>query len=165
MPLLKNDRIIEDDWTFAADDVSLPSNGKIVVSLQRWLDDYGSILDAPFQAVGVRLKSDQSPAQVVEYLDHIDLIELDFPAFTDGRSYSSARLLRDRYGYRGEVRAVGHALRDQYAFMLRCGIDTVQIREGEDVSGWLEAAGSMSEHYQPSADGVRTVWQKRHVAA
>src|SRR3546814_2142105 len=75
--------------------------------------------------LGLRLKSDQSPAGIAEDLGHFQLVALEFPRFGDGRAYSYARLLRERYGFKGELRAVGNVLRDQFLFMLRCGFDAL----------------------------------------
>ena len=87
---------------------------------------------------------------------------LTFPAFTDGRAFSQARLLRQRFGYKGEIRATGNVLRDQYAFMQRCGFDAFEVAEDTDLAGWGRSAQAMSRHYQTAADGVRAVWAKRH---
>jgi uncharacterized protein (DUF934 family) len=81
------------------------------------------------------------------------VIALEFPKFGDGRAYSYARLLRERYGFRGELRAVGNVLRDQALFMLRCGFDAFEVTEGTPIEGWREALGEISVVYQPTADG------------
>ena len=164
MPLLKDGKLVDYLWQFVEDNSDLPENGDIVVSLNRWFEDNDE-LGGRDGLVGVKLNSDQSPAQLVDALDRIALIAVDFPAFTDGRSYSSARLLRERYGYQGQIRATGEVLLDQYGFMLRCGIDEVQISDIDDASEWLSAASKMSRHYQPAADGVSAIWAKRHAAA
>ncbi|MHA1154101.1 MAG: DUF934 domain-containing protein, partial [Alphaproteobacteria bacterium] len=81
------------------------------------------------------------------------VIALEFPSFGDGRAYSYARLLRERHGYRGELRAVGNVLRDQALFMRRCGFDAFEVAEGTAVAGWREALGEISVFYQPTEDG------------
>ncbi len=164
MPLLKDGLIEEDAWVVIDDDEELSTHLPVLVTLKRWLDETEILIDRP-TPVGVWLRSEESPAQLVDALGDIQLIAVDFPAFTDGRSYSSARLLRERYGYTGTIRATGNVLRDQYAFMLRCGIDEIEIAETEDIDGWLRAAGKMTQHYQPAADGASAVWAKRHAAA
>lgn len=164
MPLLKDGKLVEDTWRFVEDDNDVPQDGAVIVSLNRWLEGNGDLIgrDDP---VGVKLRSDQSPAQLIDGLDRIALVAVDFPVFTDGRSYSSARLLRERYGYQGQIRATGEVLLDQYGFMLRCGIDEIQISDADDVLEWLSAASIMSRHYQPAADGVSAIWARRHAAA
>ncbi len=81
------------------------------------------------------------------------MIALEFPSFGDGRAYSYARLLRERHGYRGELRAVGNVLRDQALFMRRCGFDAFEVAEGTGIAGWREALGEISVFYQPTEDG------------
>jgi uncharacterized protein (DUF934 family) len=127
MPLIKNDKLIEDSWVAANDDEPLPLAEAIIVSLERWQAARGELLSRNGR-LGLRLKSDQSPVLVAEDLEHFDLIALEFPKFKDGRAYSYARLLRERYGYKGELRAVGEVLRDQLIFMHRCGFDARRRR-------------------------------------
>src|SRR3546814_6954056 len=86
--------------------------------------------------LGLRLKSDQSPAGIAEDLGHFQLVALEFPRFGDGRAYSYARLLRERSGFKGELRAVGNVLRDQFLFMLRCGFDAFEVANENAVDAW-----------------------------
>ena len=81
------------------------------------------------------------------------MICLDFPKFTDGRGYSYARLLRSRYKFTGEIRAVGNVLRDQAFFMRRCGIDALEIVDGRSTDGWRQAFAELSVRYQPAEPG------------
>jgi uncharacterized protein (DUF934 family) len=103
--------------------------------------------------LGIRLRADQPPAEIVVDLDRFQVIALEFPSFVDGRAYSYARLLRERHGYRGELRAVGNVLRDQALFMRRCGFDSFEVAEGTGIAGWREALGEISVFYQPTEDG------------
>jgi uncharacterized protein (DUF934 family) len=89
------------------------------------------------------------------------VVELSFPKFRDGRGYSSARVLRDRLGYRGEVRAVGEVLRDQWLFMLRCGVDAFEVREGTRLEDFRAALGEQTVFYQRTADGVPDIFALR----
>ena len=95
-------------------------------------------------------------------LDGVDCVELQFPKFTDGRAFSYARVLRDRLKYRGEVRAYGQVLRDQYLFMLRCGIDTIEPPAEKRVEGYAEALKEFSVFYQPTNDHRETALRLRH---
>jgi uncharacterized protein (DUF934 family) len=166
MPLVKNGKAIADPFTRLADEEPVPSCDPIIVSLERWQAERERLIgrNAP---VGLRLRSDQSPTQVVEDLAHFALIELAFPKFTDGRAYSYARLLRERYGYAGELRAVGNVLRDQLWFMDRCGFDSFEIPRVDAAEIWHHALDSFSVRYQPSNDG--RPWashlRRRHLAA
>ena len=161
MPLLKDGNIIEDIWVHVDDDADVPATGGAIVSLERWLSQ-ADILRGRNAPIGVLLQSGQSPAQLLDTLNDVDLVALDFPAYTDGRSYSAARLLRGRYGFDGEIRAVGNVLRDQYAAMLRCGFDAFEVAGDIDPAAWAKSATAMSHVYQHAVDGVQAVWAKRH---
>src|SRR5690606_3366748 len=108
------------------------------------------------EPVGLRLKSDQSPEAVAEDVGHFEVIALEFPRFRDGRAYSYARLLRERYGYGKELRAVGDVLLEQLFFMLRTGFDTFEIDSSDPVRGFQTAMADFSVWYQPTADGRPT---------
>jgi uncharacterized protein (DUF934 family) len=156
MAILRHGALQPNDWLTVADDAALPEGKPAVVSLDRWLKERETLMgrNAP---LGVRLKSDQSPLAIAEDLGRIGLIVLEFPKFTDGRGYSHARALRQRLGYKGELRAVGNVLRDQYLFMDRCGIDSIEIADDANVAGYLESLGEFSIWYQPAADQRPTV--------
>jgi len=84
-----------------------------------------------------------------------------FPTFRDGRAYSQARLLRERYGYRGEVRATGQVLRDQFLFMLRAGFDAFEVRKPADAEAFAGTVKRYSVFYQPTGDGRLTALHRR----
>lgn len=161
MPLLKDGAIVTDAWSVLDDD-SAPE-GDVIVTLERWQQDRES-LRAHNGRLGLRLKSDQSPAEVADDLDRFELIALEFPRFGDGRAYSYARLLRERYGFAGELRAVGNVLRDQLFFMVRCGFDAFEIDKGDAVAAWQDAVSEISVLYQPTGDGRRTAFALRRSA-
>ncbi len=152
MPLIKDGRVAEDPWLRLADEDEVEAGRPVIVSLERWQADRETLKgrNAP---LGLWLKSDQSPAQVADDLRHFALIALEFPKFNDGRAFSYARLLRERYGYRGEVRAVGEVLRDLLLYMHRCGFDAFAIDRDDAVERWQAALDEMSVWYQPTADG------------
>ncbi|MGE0408364.1 MAG: DUF934 domain-containing protein [Amphiplicatus sp.] len=110
------------------------------------------------------LPNDVPVAEVAEALDLFDAVILEFPVFKDGRAYSQARLLRERYGFKGELRARGHVLRDQALFMRRAGFDAFEIDEGEAAS-FREAFAEQSFVYQAAADGAEPVWRSRAARA
>ena len=161
MPLLKSGQIVEDTWLHLDDEQEMPVRGDVIVSLERWLNE-DETLRSRDGKVGIRLKNDQSPAQVADDLDAFDVFVLEFPKYTDGRAYSAARLLRDRYGFDGEVRASGDVLIDQYGMMRRCGFNAYEIKDSADITAWEAAEKRISSHYQPAADGVAAIWAKRH---
>ena len=99
---------------------------------------------------GVLLEPHDDPAEVAAAVNRLALVALNFPKFSDGRGYSNARLLRERYGFRGELRAVGDVLRDQLLFMQRCGFDAFELREDQDPVEALTAFGEFTEQYQAS---------------
>ena len=103
--------------------------------------------------VGVSLQPDDDLSLLTPYVDKLDLIAIHFPKFTDGRGYSLARLLRQRLGYRGELRAVGEVLRDQLYFMARCGFDAFELRDSYNPEAALSAFTEITVHYQAAADG------------
>ncbi|MBK8537487.1 MAG: DUF934 domain-containing protein [Candidatus Competibacteraceae bacterium] len=148
--IIKNRQIIEDCWQHLTDDGELPAN-PVIVSLARWKQQRSVLLERG-EPVGVRLPNTINPAELAEDLPKLAVVALEFPKFADGRAYSQARLLRERYGYRGEIRAVGDVLRDQVFFMARGGFDVFELREDRSLEDALEAFGEFSESYQPAAD-------------
>ena len=101
------------------------------------------------------------PAAFAERIDSLEVIAVNFPKYGDGRGYSIARLLRGRYGYRGELRAVGVVARDHLQAMAQCGFDSFLLREGEDVEDALRAFGDFSEAYQSSAAQPVPLFRRR----
>lgn len=162
MPLLKNGAEIADMWTYV-EEGDLPSSGCISVPLEKLIENADDLL-ARNQQIGVRLSPDNDPHDLEPFLDRISLIEIDFPKYTDGRGYSQAQLLRRRLGYTGELRAVGHVLRDQILYMNRSGFDAYQTTRA-DLTGVMKALEEYSAFYQPAADGRPTVFSQRHAKA
>jgi len=160
MPLLKGGKLTPDPWTLICDDDVIPGEGAVIVSLTRWREERERLIlrGGP---LGVRLTADQTPGELGEDLEFLDLVALEFPAFTDGRAYSNARRLRERYGFEGEVRAVGDVLRDQYRAMHRCGFDALEVRQGETEADWQRALGAITTSMQPATDGEETALSLR----
>ena len=164
MPLLKSGEIVADPWVAVDDDAEIPADSPAIVSQERWLARARDLAgrNAP---LGIRLRSDQSPETIAGDLDRFSLVALEFPHFKDGRAYSYARLLRERYGFKGEIRAVGNVLRDQHLFMIRCGIDAFELRDGETPAEWNKHAKAFSVFYQPATDRRRTALELRRAHA
>ena len=129
----------------------------------RWRAERDTLIgrNAP---VGVRLSNTDPVSDLAPDLDRLDIIVLEFPKFTDGRAYSQARLLRERYRYQGELRAAGNVLRDQLLFMQRCGFDAFELNHGQPVQAWIAATNEFSVFYQPAADERVPVMQCRREA-
>ncbi len=160
MPLIKNKALSEDTWLTLDDESPLPNSGAVIVGLDRWRAEREALL-ARRQPLGIRLRGDQPPAQIADDLEHFAVVALEFPKFADGRAFSSARLLRERYGYCGEVRAVGEPVIDQALFLHRCGFDAIEVPVGTSVEAWLRAQARISVTYQPAADGRVPVYRQR----
>ena len=150
--IIHNRQIIEDHWRQVADDAALPPQGAVIVSLTRWRQERQALLARPDKLVGLRLKNDAPVADIAADLPYFAVIALEFPTFKDGRALTQAHLLRERYGYRGELRAVGDVLRDQIFFMQRCGFDTFELRSDQSLEDALEAFGEFTVTYQPAVD-------------
>ena len=159
MPLIRNGALAENLFAEVADGAPLP-DGPAVVSLARFLADRERLLarNAP---LGVRLKSDQSPEALGADVHRLSLIVLEFPKFRDGRAFSWARMLRTRLGYRGELRATGDFLYDQLAFMARAGFDAFELPASITPDLFHRAMTEMTNVYQPSADGKKTIREMR----
>lgn len=163
MPLIKDDQLIEDPWVNVVNGDVLPIEESIIVELERWQEARQELM-ARNGRLGIRLRSDQPPALIAEDLAHFDLVALEFPVFKDGRAFSYARLLRERYGFDGELRAVGQVLRDQLLFMRRCGFDSLEVADETVLDAWHQAKREISVFYQPATDRRPWVAQLRHRA-
>jgi uncharacterized protein (DUF934 family) len=161
MALIRDGAAIDDAWVTVGDDDGMPDARPAIITLERWRTDREALIgrNAP---LGVRLGSDQSAADIVGDLDRFAVVALEFPVFTDGRAFTSARLLRERYGYTGEVRAVGNVLRDQVLFMLRCGFDAFEMKSDDAAENWRAAIAEIDVFYQAAADRRTRVVELRH---
>ena len=148
MQLIKDNALINNDWTFISDDAELIA-GNISVSLERFLQTKAELL-AGNTLIGVRLNGSDNVAQLAEALKSITLIELYFSDFADGRAFSQAWLLRNRYGYSGEIRAVGHYCPDQLFYLQRVGVNAFVPLNSEDITVTLAKLKDFSVSYQAS---------------
>jgi uncharacterized protein (DUF934 family) len=151
MPLIKHGRLSDDPWVSVGVDEPLPQGAPVIVPLARWQTERDVLLSRG-TPLGVLLKSNEQAKDIAADLPHLALVALEFPTFRDGRAYSTARLLRERYHFAGELRAVGDVLRDQYLFMQRCGIDALEVSDQAALAAWSEAIREFSVFYQPAAD-------------
>jgi uncharacterized protein (DUF934 family) len=141
---------VEDPFTAVGDDAELPP-GDVIISLARFQND-GERLLSQGRSIGVRLEPAEEAHALAYDLPRISVVALAFPGYRDGRAYTSARVLRERYGFKGEVRAVGDVLREQAQFMVRCGFDAFQPADGATPEEWAAAAGRFRHVYQRSSD-------------
>src|ERR1700729_4601097 len=130
MPLVKNGKITGDAFVHVADDAEIPGDGAVLISAARFLAD-AEALSRRVGGTGVIWPNNRDVDDLVPYLDRLAAVALVFPSFRDGRAYSQARLLRERYGFEGELRATGQVLRDQFLFMLRAGFDAFEVTKAK----------------------------------
>ena len=151
--------LAEDPFTAVADDQEIPP-GDVIISLTRFQAE-GERLLSEGRSVGVRLESGEAVEALAYDLPELSVVALAFPKFGDGRAYSAARLLRERFGFKGEVRAVGDVLREQAGFMARCGFDAFEPADGSTVDVWERAARRYRHVYQRSTDGRSPAFAER----
>ncbi|WP_458525702.1 DUF934 domain-containing protein [Onishia taeanensis] len=154
--LLKLGQPETDTWSLSRHTEALPQARPAIVPLALWLDAAEDGGLAPW------LPSDTALDDAfAETLESAPLIAIDFPAFTDGRGYTIARLLRERYGYQGEIRAIGDVLVDQLYYMSRCGFDALALRDDQHLEDALRALGAFSVSYQPGVDTQEALFERR----
>jgi uncharacterized protein (DUF934 family) len=150
--ILRRREIVADDWRHLGEDAA--DGAALIVPLtelrrdrERWWQWRGRL--------GVRLTPVDSVEELTDELARLDLVAVEFPNPGDGRGYSQAKLLRERLGFRGELRAVGAGVRRDQVFLLaRCGFDAIELAQGEDPAA---ARGELERYdvaYQPGADAV-----------
>ncbi len=149
MQIIKDRQIIEDSWQVLPSGAELPLSGDFFVGLTAWNDPATN--QGRTGKISLVLRPGDDVAQV-KNLERAAVVAVEFPKFTDGRGYSIARLLRERYGFAGELRAVGNVLRDQLLYMQRCGFTSFALQPGKDIRGALAAFDELSVQYQADAN-------------
>jgi uncharacterized protein (DUF934 family) len=149
----------EDPFTNVPDESHVP-RGDVIVSLQRFQSE-GQRLLAEGRKVGVRIEAQEAVEDIAADLPRLAVVALVFPTFLTGPAYSSARILRERYHYQGELRAVGDVLREQARFMVRCGVDTFEPADGSTPAEWTHVIGRFRHVYQRAADGREPAFVER----
>jgi len=150
MQIVKDKKIIEDNWRYIADGDE-PSPGDITVSLTRWQQEKRQLLNRDGK-IGVRISPDDSLSGLADDLGNLQLVELYFPEFADGRLFSQAWLLRSRYRYQGEIRAVGHYLPDQVFYLSRVGVNAFAPEKPEQLTKVLSYLNDFTVKYQSSVN-------------
>ncbi|MBI5114297.1 DUF934 domain-containing protein [Rhodoplanes serenus] len=162
MPLYRSGAFVTDDWTFLTDDTPLPATGAVGVSRTRFLAERDALLGRT-DPVGVMLTAGDTLAGIVPDLPRLALIALRFPKYGDGRPYSLARLLRERHGYRGELRAIGDVLHDQIPLMRRCGFDAFEVTHPGTVAALRDQrVVAVRHHYQPASAEASEIRPESH---
>lgn len=151
-------RVLADTWQVLEDEDAIGADGAYILSFKRALSDLPGLNGT----YGVRIAPGDDVRELAPYLDKIALIEVAFPAFRDGRGYSTARILRQDLGYTRPLRAVGDVLRDQAHYLLRCGFDELLLKDPdpEGVIAWIKSLYQYT--YQSAADAHKPVWALRH---
>lgn len=163
--IIKDACIVDDAWQILrlADgqmpaDVSVPT-GPVIVPLAVWQAQRAALADR--HDVGVWLDSHEGPEAIAPDLAQFGVVAVNFPKFADGRGYSTARLLRERYGYAGELRAIGDVLQDQLYFLRRCGFDAYAVRADKDIEAALAGLRTFSDAYQAAVDQPVPLFRRR----
>ena len=153
MPLVKNGIVAEDRFVRVLDDAVISDDVPVIVPAARLLADAGDFVDRS-GATGVLWPNDRDVWQLAPLIGRLALVVLDFPNFRDGRAYSQARILRERYHYRGELRATGQVLRDQFLLLHRAGFNSFEVSKPADASAFAETIARYSVVYQPAGTGT-----------
>lgn len=163
--LIKDGQIVDDAWTLLAKpegdaaEVSVPT-GQVIVPLSVWVAQKPQLKTRT--DVGVWLDSDETADSIGEEANSLAVIGVNFPGFMDGRSFSTARLLRERYGYKGELRAVGNFIRDQLCYLRRCGVNAFAFANPEtNLEVALKSLNDFNEYYQASVDQPLPLFRRR----
>ena len=165
MPQLIKDRAVVDDrWTLmrkGATPETLPVSGAVIVPLAAWTAHRDAF--AARGDIGVWLGPADDPATLAADVATLPLIAVEFPQFTDGRGYSTARLLRERYAFTGELRAIGDVQRDQLYYLAQCGFNAFALRDDRNAHDALAGLTVFSDGYQLTQ--ARAPWFRRRDAA
>lgn len=167
--IIKNRQAVTDEFTLVQlaegetpETVALPA-GAAIVPLAVWQARKAELNERQTRGtpVGVWLDVTEGPEAIADELAAFAVIGVNFPKFTDGRGYSTARLLRERHGYTGELRAIGDVLHDQLFLMARCGFDAFALKEGKDTTKALAAFETFKTPYQAAVDQSQPLFRRR----
>ena len=158
--LLRDREIANDDWQTLEAGADLPDAGRLILELAHW-QELGTPASTDSRAIGVQLPNTEDVEALWPSISALPLIALSFPLYSDGRAYSQARLLRDRLGFRGRLRATGEVIRDQVLEMHRCGFDEIVPRADQSLDDCLRAFKDFSLAYQGAADGQPSIFRRR----
>ncbi len=148
--LLRKGEVVEDDWRYSETGTGPDAGGDLIIPLARWIEERDAWSARPGR-LGIVLLPADKVERLAPDVPRFALIAADFPGPSDGRGYTQARLLRERYGFTGELRAAGYVRRDQLFFLARCGFDSFELPEHE-LAAADAAFRTFSAEYQPSND-------------
>jgi uncharacterized protein (DUF934 family) len=153
MPIIRNGQWADDLWVHLSDEDDVPAAGAVTVSLARFEKERDALVcrEGP---LGVRLKSEELAHRIGDDALQFDLIMLELPSYRDGRAFSAARRLRERYGFDGEIRAFGHVLPDQALFLMRCGVNSIEVKPQTRLEPFAAALREITVAYQPTRAGT-----------
>ncbi|MGI9275368.1 MAG: DUF934 domain-containing protein [Endozoicomonas sp.] len=159
--LLKDNELTEYACSVLSPDSTRETlTGDVLVPQKIWLNDW-ELVDSIGKINGLLLEPDDEPEAIAEVIHQFPLIAVQFPKFMDGRGYSISRVLRDRYGYRGDIRAIGDVLIDQLFYMKRCGFSSFLLREDQNEQDAQAALTTFSSTYQGCSDDPEPLYRKR----
>jgi uncharacterized protein (DUF934 family) len=151
--IIKDGKIEQDNWQLISieDSANALPSGDVIVPVSLWQEQADNLKQRD-GGLAIWLNAGEEPENIVGDLDQFAFVAINFPAFTDGRGYSYARLLRERYDYQGEIRAIGDVLQDQLHFMFRCGFNSYALKDNKNIEAALTGFKTISESYQAAND-------------
>lgn len=164
MLIIKNKSIVEDNWSVLrltdseAAETVVVAEGRVIVPLAVWQAQRATLQSRT--ELGVWLASNDRPEALQEDIGRFAVIAVDFPKFADGRGFTIAYLLRERLGFKGELRAIGDVLRDQIFYMQRVGFDAFSPRADKDINSVINGLSDFSEVYQASSDQPQPLFRR-----
>lgn len=162
MKIIKDQKIADDCWQYLTEETHITNlpDGNIIVTLNIWKTAKESLITRQTR-LGIKLSSDELLPEIFDDLSFFELIALDFTPYKDGRHFSTARLLRERHHFKGEIRATGDVLRDQLLYMQRVGFNAFELNPDQDLEAALTAFNEISTAYQPTANQSSPVFQRK----
>ena len=161
MRYIKNGAVAADPFVYVEGDEQVPSDVPAIVSADWLLSASRQQIQDRSAPLGVSWPNDRPESELAPFLTDLSLIALEFPVFRDGRAFTQARLLRERHGFRGEIRATGDVLRDQFLFMMRAGFDAFEVKKTADADAFAKVLHEFTFRYQPAADGPLHAFRSR----
>lgn len=171
--IIKQESIAQDAWqVLELKDYETPERvrlpvGPLLVPLAVWQARRYALIEREWEhgwPLGVWLAPGDEPAAIASDLGDLSVVAVRFPKVTDGRGYSTAHLLRERYDYRGEIRAIGQVTRDQLHYLRRSGFDAYALREDQDLDASLASLHAFDESYQAAIDQPLPLFRRRPAA-